>query len=192
MLPSSPDGEQTLPLYLCAVCIVLTPPLLKRISFRNNKYNAKLCRSSLILRVFGLSTLSSPTTLTTTRIQLHGHLSPCRVNGNTFNATDASAADAGTTNLTLYDFTSSPPVAHNVSLPEQCIYRYDPEFVRVISQIMQDEIFDGYCTVCKGLTCTKTRSASQSYDGEIPGLGVSTVLQTLFDEKDPAKTNVTL
>jgi hypothetical protein len=73
--------------------------------------------------------------------------SPCRVNGSTINVTDASAANSKITNLTLYDFTSSPPIAHNVSLPEQCIYRHDPEFVRVISQIMQDEIFDGYCTV---------------------------------------------
>jgi hypothetical protein len=108
--------------------------------------------------------------------------SPCRINGSTLNATDTLSVDSNSTNLTLYDFTSSPPIARNISLPEQCIYRHDPGFVSAISQIMEGEIFDGYCTTYKGLTCTKTRTLSQSYDGEIPNLGVGTVLRTLCND----------
>jgi hypothetical protein len=107
--------------------------------------------------------------------------SPCRVNGRTLNATDVSSAEPNSTNLTLYDFTSSPPIARKISLPEQCIYRHDPQFVVAISQLMEEEIFDGSCTTWKGLSCTKTRSSSQSYDGVIPSLGVGTVLRSLYN-----------
>jgi hypothetical protein len=131
-------------------------------------------------------------TETNTKYNYTAITSPCRVNGRTLNVTDAPSASSESTNLTLYDFTTSPPTVQNVSLPEQCIYRHDPKFVRAISQIMQNEIFDGSCTSWKGLTCTKTRAPSQAYNGEIPGLGVGTVLRTLYnDETKSAYSNIT-
>jgi hypothetical protein len=107
----------------------------------------------------GFDTVKSFNTGNNTNFNYTAVRSPCRLDGRTLNATDASSADSGFTNLTLYDFTSSPPIARNISLPEQCIYRHDPQFVVAISQLMGDEIFNGSCTTWKGLSCMKTPSS---------------------------------
>lgn len=119
--------------------------------------------------------------------------SSCRINGRTLNSTSASSIDASFTNLTLYDYTSSPPIVSNFSLPEQCIYRQDPEFVSAIAQTLGKEIFDGSCSSYRVFTCTKTTQPFTTYNGQLLDVGAGAVLRTLYnDVGNNSFSNITL
>jgi hypothetical protein len=113
---------------------------------------------------------------------------PCRVDGHIIEKGGNIPNGVAATKLQLYDFGSQPPISQNITWPEQCIYRHDPRFVGVISRIMVDEIFDGYCSTYKGVACTKS---GQPTSGEMPSLGAAAVAQTLYNNGNLSYANIT-
>lgn len=112
----------------------------------------------------------------------------CIVSGREWNVSH-SQKDIPTTKLELYDVVKDQ--WQNTSRPEPCIYRQDPSFVSVITDIMQDEIFSGACSTRKGLTCSKVADRPSSYSGAIPSLGAGGALQTLYNKGNISYSGVT-
>jgi hypothetical protein len=107
--------------------------------------------------------------------------SPCRVEGHTFHTGDSFPDTTATTNLQLFDFSHEEYTSQNVTWPEQCIYRQPAGFVKAISVVMNDDIFNGYCDQYKLLTCSKNDNGySNSYLGSI---GVTAVLRPLAEQE---------
>jgi hypothetical protein len=74
----------------------------------------------------------------------------------------------------------------NVSAPEACIYRHDVLFVKTISNTLNKEIFDGFCSWYKSNSCSKDGNSSNA----LSNFGVRVVLETLI-EGERAFSNVT-
>ncbi|KAK1981889.1 hypothetical protein LZ30DRAFT_718893 [Colletotrichum cereale] len=117
--------------------------------------------------------------------------SPCRVDGHVYDMSNMSSYP-DTTDVVLYDFTDQGgPLPYqytskNITAPEHCIYRQDETFVMAVSEVLQSEIFDGYCQSYKGLTCRKELTI-----GLVENLGVGAVLRALHEPGEVQFSGIT-
>jgi hypothetical protein len=122
--------------------------------------------------------------------------SPCRAQGNVYDMKRNSSAQVNGTDLALYDFTdygdqgATQSTSVNITAPKECIYRQHPQLVVAVSRLLNNEIFNGSCSVVKTFNCRDTGS-SDSDDKFIPFLGAETVLRDLYGESYKGESNLT-
>ncbi|KAJ0156423.1 hypothetical protein CTA2_12779 [Colletotrichum tanaceti] len=119
--------------------------------------------------------------------------SPCRADEKVYNALQNTSTRPGATKLALCDFTDygglSPTpyrsTCQNITAPDQCIYRQDATFVKMVSMVLNDHIFSGICTYLKStLHCAK--SGWGNTENDLADLGAGTVLRALYNDHDPS------
>jgi hypothetical protein len=121
--------------------------------------------------------------------------STCQVGGQVYDVNlNATTTLPNATSLILYDYTDPHRTTYrNISAPESCIYRHDVRFVKAISRILNDDIFDGSCSRYKENLCVKAsdNGSTTSSAGDLTSFGVRGVLEKLI-EGERGFSNVTL
>jgi hypothetical protein len=113
--------------------------------------------------------------------------SPCRVDGKVYNSENMTSYPNGT-KLALYDFTDQGYTFRNITAPEQCIYRQHPNFVNVISVLLNEEVFTGYCDGYKGsVNCGKSFNNTS---GMLGNFAAGTVLRALYNKGDMGTSDI--
>jgi hypothetical protein len=114
--------------------------------------------------------------------------SPCRVDGKVYSSENMTSYPNGT-KLALYDFSDQGYTFRNITAPEQCIYRHHALFINVISRLLNEEVFTGYCDFLKGtITCKKP---SYSTGGNLGDFASGVVSRALYNNGDPGISNIT-
>ena len=104
--------------------------------------------------------------------------SPCQLDGQVYDETLNTTALTNATSLSLYDYSDPQRYMYrNVTAPESCIYRHDVGFVKAISTILNEEIFNGSCSWYKVNRCGKTGDG----DPALSNLGVKAMLETFIE-----------
>lgn len=120
--------------------------------------------------------------------------SPCRVEEGIYETLKNSSSYIGGTDLMLAEteqgkYNDTGRFTHrNITAPEQCIYRQNPNFVSAISKVLHDNIFNGTCTWYRDLTCT---SGGTTDKGNFATLGAETVVRILYNEGYVSFSNIT-
>jgi hypothetical protein len=129
--------------------------------------------------------------------------SPCRVAGKLLDVSKNMSSHPGGTKLALYDFThhegSAPSHGYTpqyITAPEQCIYRHDPDLVRVISAVFQRSVFNGQCSIDAPNLVASSCYAGFAAAGGLPwysqmtDIGMKTVISTLYNKGNPNYANI--
>jgi hypothetical protein len=104
--------------------------------------------------------------------------SPCRVDGRTFHIGDTLPEYIATTDVQFLDFSHKKYTSVNVTWPDECIYRQNAKFAKAIANVMNVDIFDGFCDW--QYVCSKNGvSYGKSNESYLSTVGVGTVLRSL-------------
>jgi hypothetical protein len=122
--------------------------------------------------------------------------SPCQVERKLYDSNKNASAEVNGTDLALRDFTdygameTARLTLMNITAPEECIYRQNPQFVVAISRVLNNDIFNGSCSLVKTFNCRKA-GRSRSDDKFLQGLGTETVLRALYGKSYSSLSNQT-
>jgi hypothetical protein len=122
--------------------------------------------------------------------------SSCRAQGKIYDLNRNTSTQVDGTDLVLRDFTdygysgAAQSTSMNITAPEECIYRQNPQFVVAVSRVLNHDIFNGSCSSIKTFNCRKA-GRSDPDDKFLPGLGSETVLRALYGESHTSLSNLT-
>lgn len=120
--------------------------------------------------------------------------SPCQVGGRVFESFRNTSDMPGATKLTLYDLIDHEQPELDIyapqifTAPEQCIYRHHAYLASQISSVFHRDIFNGSCSGAGARHCSSDETCPTS---SFAFLGARSVLQSLYNSRNPDFNNIT-